>query len=172
MRIAFTAIGLALLVQSGSAQTFLGTLSGRDWYISTTAFTPDNARLYAEIQGGVLATVRDAGELSWIRSRIGNTIAWIGLSDRNEEGVFLWDDGDLSTFRNWGFGEPNNDLNEDSVVINWGSSGEFNDWKAWEYAPALYTRKLPAVPEPTTILGLLSGTGLLLNRKRKSKRAS
>jgi hypothetical protein len=32
---------------------------------------------------------------------------WIGMNDIATEGISVWTDGDLSIFRSWGPGEPN-----------------------------------------------------------------
>ena len=57
---------------------------------------------------------------------------WIGLSDAETEGEFLWTDGDAVTFTAWGPGQPNNGgesrTNEDCVAIDQPiSMGGWND---------------------------------------------
>ena len=53
---------------------------------------------------------------------------WIGASDLEDEGDFVWIDGSpaLNESIGWARGEPNNyQKNEDCVVINW--STEFHN---------------------------------------------
>jgi len=63
--------------------------------------------------GGHLATVNDEAEQNWIFNTLGAfggapRYLWIGLSDEQVEGTFVWADGDASIYRHWDSGEPNN----------------------------------------------------------------
>jgi hypothetical protein len=63
--------------------------------------------------GGHLATVNNEAEQNWILSTFGSfggapRHLWIGLSDEQVEGTFVWANGDASTYRHWDSGEPNN----------------------------------------------------------------
>ena len=40
---------------------------------------------------------------------------WIGLSDRDTEGTFVWADNQLNNFTYWAKNQPNNFNNEDCV---------------------------------------------------------
>ncbi|GFR63758.1 versican core protein [Elysia marginata] len=57
---------------------------------------------------------------------------WIGLHDRDEEGVFYWlDETQPAKYLSWGPGQPNNFMREDSVgqdcvQINYWSNGSRN----------------------------------------------
>ena len=57
---------------------------------------------------------------------------WIGLNDREAEGVWAWSDGSPVAYMNWAPGEPNDYANEDCGQAFW-SGVEWND--AWcDYA--------------------------------------
>ena len=59
--------------------------------------------------------------------------AWIGFSDKNEEGNFVWDDGSTVDYTNFRDGEPNNyGGTEDCTFIKEG--GGWNDVKCGENA--------------------------------------
>ena len=89
--------------------------------------------------GGHLATVNDEAEQNWIFSTFGSfggapRYLWIGLSDYQVEGTFVWADGDSSTYRHWDDGEPNNHTsdtsNQDFTRIyppNSSRAGRWND---------------------------------------------
>ncbi|XP_011417968.3 perlucin-like protein [Crassostrea angulata] len=85
-----------------------------------------------QIHGSVLASVESQEEHNYIVSLMQNThksIVWIGGSDWNVEGSFLWEPyGDQITYTNFSPGEPN-DLNnsEDCLLID-GSSLKNNTY--------------------------------------------
>ena len=57
---------------------------------------------------------------------------WIGLTDQKEEGKWEWVNpgGSCSKFTKWTRGEPNNQGNEDCVVLSmYTGDGEWNDRK-------------------------------------------
>jgi hypothetical protein len=71
----------------------------------------------ANVLGGHLATVNDDAEQNWIFNTFGAfggapRFLWIGLSDEQVEGTFVWADGDSSQYRHWYSGEPNNDASD------------------------------------------------------------
>ncbi len=64
---------------------------------------------------------------------------YIGISDRDEEGVWRWIDGNLLAYDPWAGGEPNNAGNgEDCVHSNWsGTDGAWNDIRCGAGQPFL-----------------------------------
>lgn len=89
----------------------------------------EDAENICKAYGGHLASISSSADQSFIYNNIKqykNDHFWIGLNDRANESVFVWSDGNNSTYRNWNYGEPNNFQDEDCVEIP-GSSGKMND---------------------------------------------
>ena len=63
------------------------------------------------------------------RARQGQENLWLGLSDRSQEGRFVWLDGSDITFEAWDDGEPNNggDGGEDCAALL-GEDGRVGRW--------------------------------------------
>jgi hypothetical protein len=94
-----------------------------------------NAEFNARALGGNLVTINDKKEEDWLRSTFGTDKYWIGFTDAGTEGKWEWTSGETVTYTNWRVGEPNNssttgatDFGEDFAVLNWGLTGEWNDW--------------------------------------------
>jgi hypothetical protein len=153
------------ITMTATAQTFLGTHGGRDWYLTDESLTPTDARNFATSEGGFLATIRDQEELDWVRAAGVTQLAWIGLTDIAVEGDFVWDDGDASTFQFWAPGEPNSAGDEDNVVVNWATDGGYNDWQWDATAQGLYT--VAVVPEPATLIAIAMGCSYLAAKRRR-----
>merc|ERR1719158_826815 len=59
-----------------------------------------------------------------------NANYWIGLTDRENEGTFVWgSDGSEATYTNWNGREPNNMRKEDCAHIRTNKNNEWNDSK-------------------------------------------
>ena len=61
--------------------------------------------------------------------------AWIGLSDRQQENLFIWTEGSDSDFENWGPFEPNGNTSENCVFIDrnnyeWADVGCNNSYRS------------------------------------------
>ncbi len=72
----------------------------------------DTAEAQAQILGGHLVSINDAQEQNWVYSQFSNfggvkRDLWIGLTDKDSSGKFVWINGDPVTFTNWATGEPN-----------------------------------------------------------------
>lgn len=68
-----------------------------------------------------LASVRDIQENAWVSRRSSDFMledVWIGLNDIRDGGVFVWSNGDPSSFRFWNDGQPNNRNDQDCTEIH------------------------------------------------------
>jgi Lectin C-type domain len=84
--------------------------NGHIYYLLTQS-TWIAAEAEAVSLGGHLVTINDSAENDWVASTFSvyNGIIralWIGLSDRPEEGTFVWSSGDPVTFTAWEEAQP------------------------------------------------------------------
>ncbi|XP_072174209.1 macrophage mannose receptor 1-like [Diadema setosum] len=77
------------------------------YYINNTGITFDEAEQICVDYGGHLASIHSGGEMSFIELRLDKRDYYIGLGDRDTEGVYTWTDGTPFDYRNWDLNEPN-----------------------------------------------------------------
>jgi len=111
---------LALVLCLSAAHTEAAILTGPltnssngHLYYLLAPNTWTNCEAEAVSLGGHLATINDQAENDWVVANFSTFDGvprhlWIGLTDRDEEGIFIWVSGETSTYRNWAPGEPNN----------------------------------------------------------------
>jgi hypothetical protein len=113
-----------------AGQTAYNPSTGKYYAIVPISLPLPGARLLAEKHGAHLACINSQAErdflLTVFGSQIGTSGAWIGLSDEQVEGTFIWDDGSPVTYTSWAPGEPNNFGNDEDGVVMY-SSGLWND---------------------------------------------
>ena len=88
---------------------YMGTYNGNMYFCSDNSnYTWTQAQQHATSNGGTLLEIDDASENSFIKSIMVTNYLWIGLTDNQNEGNFVWNSGASSSYRNWKSGEPNN----------------------------------------------------------------
>ncbi|HTO09840.1 MAG TPA: C-type lectin domain-containing protein [Myxococcota bacterium] len=118
---------------SSALLAFSFGLSSSPAFASTYALTPvlswTDAEAYATSLGGHLVVIDDQAEQDALVAQFGGTEPfWIGLTDTQIEGTFMWVNGDPLTYTNWLPGEPNNSGGvENYGEMNWGAPGKWND---------------------------------------------
>lgn len=125
-------LGSGTALASVIAGPLVNPANGHSYYL-LDANTWTASELEAFTLGGHLATVNDAAEQSFIYSTFlsyttPSTHLWIGLSDRDQEGTFVWVSSEPVSYTNWGAGEPNDGgSGEDFVEMRTDIGGVWND---------------------------------------------
>jgi hypothetical protein len=112
-------------------------------YVLTPPLTWMQAEAWAQEWGGHLVTLRNWEEELWIKDTFGwDEYFWIGFSDIEKEGDWVWSSGEPAVYSNWEEGEPNNCggfgvpspcYPEHTAVMNWAPAespygpGQFGD---------------------------------------------
>ncbi|KAK2865587.1 hypothetical protein Q7C36_001643 [Tachysurus vachellii] len=86
------------------------------YYISNVAKSWPESRQDCTERGAGLVVINNKEEQEFISKSLCSRKAWIGLNDRDTEGVWKWVDDTPLTTRYWGRGEPNGKLYEDCVI--------------------------------------------------------
>ncbi|XP_058864084.1 C-type lectin domain family 4 member G-like isoform X3 [Acipenser ruthenus] len=95
------------------------------YYFSKKRANWHKAKESCNSKNASLALISSAQELDYLKSRIGSTHYWLGLSDSETEGSWKWLDGRTVETRFWNSGEPNNaGNNEDCGKV---TSSKLND---------------------------------------------
>ncbi len=141
-------------------QSYINPANGHLYYLTPSTMTANDARDYAWGEGGYLTCINDQDEQDWLVATFGSSAKyWIGASDELQEGTWLWDSGEPWSFTAWCPGEPNNWSNEDYAVLNWRSSGCWNDWH--EYHTNYGIVEIPDTTPPVTTIHVERGNEVL-----------
>lgn len=103
------------------------SFQGHSYQLIETKMSWNDAKAYCESLGGHLATITSQEENDFIYKNFIEIYggAMIGLSDADEEGEWKWVTGEVFSYSNWDSGEPNNEGNEDYVLMR--DDGTWND---------------------------------------------
>lgn len=124
--------------------------NGSEYKRTSTSLTWAMAEAEALGLGGHLVAVNDQAEQNFLATNFPTFRSWIGLNDATTEGVFVWSNGDPFLFSNWAPGEPNNQGNEDFVIMEPGAGYRWNDGNGADRFLGIIERPLPRqnVPVP------------------------
>ncbi|XP_070535732.1 macrophage mannose receptor 1-like [Ptychodera flava] len=138
IKVGQTVIPLDPTVEIGSCKDGWFLHGDYCYLFETSQVTFTDAEDACERYGGVLTSIADSDEQSFLSGRIDNAKAlmWIGLHDMGSESNWEWVDGTTFGFQNWAPGEPSNSGNvEDCVHLEYEQSkiGEWNDRTCTHY---------------------------------------
>ena len=125
-------IETGLAVNLAAQQTYEGTLArynGKEYLLTSSAKSWENAQREAQDLGGNLVTINNAAEEQWLKQTFGEGESfWLGLNDRAQEGRFEWVSGEAVSYTNWDPNEPNNFRgDEDYATMNFSWRKQWND---------------------------------------------
>ncbi|MFK8185231.1 MAG: lectin-like protein [Phormidesmis sp.] len=104
------------------------TYNGSRYVLLDDSLTWEAAQAQAQQLGGNLVTINNAEEEQWLNETFGNEKLWIGISDKDQEGVFTWASGEAVTYLNWAAGEPNDwQGTQDFGLMNFGGVRQWDD---------------------------------------------
>ncbi|XP_072226192.1 ladderlectin-like [Leuresthes tenuis] len=138
-----------MLLWQGCCPESWYSFNGRCYKYIATKMTWIDAELHCVSQGANLVSIHSQEEENFVKHLIrsidpADGVKWIGLTDCQKNGAWLWSDGSKFDFKFWNTGEPNNyQGSEDCVQTNWGQNKKWNDIKcSYEYAFVCATRSI------------------------------
>ncbi|XP_047435774.1 lymphocyte antigen 75-like [Mugil cephalus] len=121
---------------------------GRYFIYIPTPMTWASAEKNCQSLGGNLASVRNIFEYRVIQRLILRRTrtyreTWIGGSDCQQEGLWLWSDGTRFHYSNWCRGEPNNgQRTQHCLQMNYGASKCWDDLQCNVHRPSVCAKKI------------------------------
>jgi len=142
MKITFLIVGLLLAGQCTYAANYSFTYNGRKYEIVKEKKTWADAAMYAYRKNGHLVEINDQGEqlavydaikksgisTTYTEARDGGDVAyiWIGATDKNHEGQWVWDGANTGHGQNFWNGEgmhgKRNGVAVNNAYENWGGT--------------------------------------------------
>ncbi|KAG8005158.1 Lactose-binding lectin l-2 [Nibea albiflora] len=122
-----------LKLQRGSCPMFWYSFNGRCYKYVATRLTWADAELHCVSQRANLVAIHSLEEHNFIKDLIMNfdhtqEYTWIGLSDTQKEGGWMWSDGSAVDFFRWDRNQPDNAGGLDNCVHNnHGAAMKWND---------------------------------------------
>ncbi|MBW2255874.1 MAG: C-type lectin domain-containing protein [Deltaproteobacteria bacterium] len=140
--------GCSPLVERYDGHDYLFSSGHRDWN------TWEGAREDCASRGYHLVDVEDADENAWITAvaRVYSaTEWWLGLNDREDESVWVWESGFTGQFSYWASGVPDVSGGSDCAVLSaredWdtgeSAGGRWRDAQCGEWFPFVCERETP-----------------------------
>ena len=119
-------VDCASVSESIPGYIFLGEYNGSKYFCSdTNDKTWSEANALAQSIGGHLAVINDQAENDFLQTNMLES-SWIGYTDAQNEGTFVWTFGN-SSFTNWNSDEPNNYNNNEDFTELLKTTGKWND---------------------------------------------
>ena len=144
---------------------YMGEFEGHHYYCSTEPDYWENANQACNENGGYLVSINSAEENAFLTPKIYTVrSAFIGLTDRDEEGTFVWSNGDPVVYKNWYPGQPNNKYGQqDYVELLY--NGKWND--EYNNRKLEYIMEKPGCSQVVQISGPPPGSFINKGEKKK-----
>ena len=121
----------------------MGTCSGRYddyWWRDVNSWpwreqrrkNREEARQFCSVKGGDLVKVEFEEENTFIQDKFGEDF-WLGATDKENEGSWVWTDGTWVDWTNWKSGEPDGKRNANCLRM--GSNGQWYDLSCMKERP-------------------------------------
>ena len=104
--------------------------NGHTYAVTIDSMTWKEADTLSNQHGGYIVTINDSEENTFLTDNYSSFLSeslWIGYSDKDNEGAWVWANGETSTYTNWASGEPDDAGGQDCGVILYYESGEWID---------------------------------------------
>ncbi|XP_075306468.1 lactose-binding lectin l-2-like [Odontesthes bonariensis] len=138
-----------LALKRDNCAQFWYSFNGRCYKYIATTMTWIDAELHCVSEGSNLVSIHSQEEENFVKHLIRNFdlaegVNWIGLTDAQRNGAWLWSDGSKVDFTSWNGGEPNNSGgSEECVHTNWGTNKGWNDKEcSFKYSFVCATRTI------------------------------
>ncbi|XP_028420386.1 ladderlectin-like [Perca flavescens] len=148
MALTRAAVKSHLVKRATSCPSGWSEFRGRCFHYFPRAMTWSNAERNCQSLGGNLASVHNVQEYHEIQRLIMSTSyeykeAWLGGSDAQEEGVWLWSDSSLFSYQNWCPGEPDNWRSiQHCLQMNYGEGKCWDDVGCSSLRPFVCSKKI------------------------------
>ncbi|XP_075962148.1 ladderlectin-like [Anarhichas minor] len=122
-----------MTLQRANCPMFWYSFNNRCYKYVATDMTWADAEIHCVSQGANLVSIHSLEEQNFVKFLIKNfdlaeARTWIGLSDTQKEGAWMWSDGSAVSFVYWSNGQPDNYKgNEDCVATNYPKGLKWND---------------------------------------------
>jgi len=124
-----------------------------NYYYLTAPMTWSEANAEAEMMGGYLTAIESGEEEQWLDLVFNGAEArrhaemWIGFNDIDEEGVWVWTNGEPVVYTYWSSGQPDNGRGsgQDVGVMNYyrENGGWWDDRAITDVFPGIIEREIP-----------------------------
>jgi Lectin C-type domain len=147
------------------AQRWIKNPSNGHLYALTPRMSWTAAEALAITWAGHLATVRSRAENDWIYKQFGTAVPgredgyWIGYSDHQKEGSWVWSSGENSRFQAWAYKQPDNFGSGEDYGHVWGPRSAPGQWNDNKNKPLGPTKLFPGVVERRDVIANVSYFG-------------
>ena len=138
---------------------YLGDYNNSEYYISRHAYTWAESRVLCIENGGYLACITSTGENNFIATAADTVepdssvfyinYLYIGMSDVEQEGIWVWESSEDMIYTNWEPGEPNGGTLENYGMMWLVNDDRFGQWN--DLTPELCRFVLEIRNEPISI---------------------